>query len=314
VLLVQGAHEGGFAVGDAAEPRARRLARLAEGGGPIGALAGTAGASVQLVDPAAAGLPAAAPAEVRDAATAEEVETALRYGWRLAEVAADSGVDLLVLGAEGAGQEAAAVAVLSMITSAEAPALLPPVRRAGGRYDDDAWMQRCAAVRDAMARARRRGQQPRELLAALGGVDLALATGVVLGAAARRTPVMIDGPVGVAAGLVARDLAIESRLWLLLADDGGHPAVRAGAELLGTTPVADLALGLGEGAAALAVLPLIRSALELSTMDELAGGAGRDEPTGGSGRDELAGGAGRDEPVGGAGRDEPTGGDDSAGA
>jgi len=267
VLVLHGAHEGGFAAGDSDAEWARRLGQVAEGGGPVGLLAGPAGAGVQLVDTAAAGLATAAPAEERDAATATDVESGLRYGWRLAESAADSGTDLLVLAAGGPGQEAAAVAVISATTSAEAPALLPRVRQAGGRFDDPAWMVRCAAVRDALHRARGRARQPKELLAALGGTDLAVAVGVLLGAASRRTPVVIDGPVGIAAGLVARDLASQSRLWLLLADHGGHPATESGADTLSLTPAAELKLGLGEGAASLAVLPLIQSALLLSTVD-----------------------------------------------
>src|SRR5439155_16149791 len=128
------------------------------------------------------------------------------------------------------------------------------VRAAGGHFDDLAWMARAAAIRDALHRSKGLGRQPKELLGALGGADLAAAVGVVLGAAARRTPVVIDGPVGVAAGLVARDLCGQSRRWLLLADHGGHPAVQRGAEMLSLTPVAELGLSLGEGAAALTVL------------------------------------------------------------
>jgi adenosyl cobinamide kinase/adenosyl cobinamide phosphate guanylyltransferase/NaMN:DMB phosphoribosyltransferase len=268
VLLIQGAHEGGIAAGDSTEDWARRFGEVAGGGGPLGLLAGQSGAGLQLVDTAAAGLPAAGPVELRDAVTAAELETGLRYGWRLADAAVDSGTDLLVLAAGGPGQDTAAVAVISATTGAEAPALLPRVRQAGGRFDDNAWMVRCATVRDALHRTRSTARQPKELLGALGGADLAIAAGVVLGAAARRTPVLIDGPVGVAAALVARDLAIESRLWLVLADHGGHPAVVSGADVLGVAPVAELRLGLGEGAAALAVLPLIQSALLLSTVDE----------------------------------------------
>jgi nicotinate-nucleotide--dimethylbenzimidazole phosphoribosyltransferase len=270
VLLVHGPHEGGFAAGEDAGAWERRMREVAEGGGPLGLLAAEAGASVQLVDPAAAGLPAAAPVEVRDAAGAADVETALRYGWRLAEAAVDSGTDLLVLAAGGAGQETAAVAVIAATTSREAFALLPRVRQPGGRFDDVAWMVRCAAVRDALHRTRGRARQPKDLLAALGGTDLAVAVGVLLGAASRRTAVVIDGPVGVAAGLVARDLATQARLWLLLADHGAHPATETGADMLSLTPVADLKLGVGEGAAGLAVLPLVRSALSLSALDASA--------------------------------------------
>ncbi|MEK8109919.1 nicotinate-nucleotide--dimethylbenzimidazole phosphoribosyltransferase [Micromonospora sp. M12] len=64
---------------------------------------------------------------------------------------------------------------------------------------------------------------------------MAVATGVLLGATARRVPVLLDGPVGMAAGMVSRDLAGQARHWCLLADHGGHPAVRLAADVLGLT-------------------------------------------------------------------------------
>ncbi|OLE28235.1 MAG: hypothetical protein AUG44_07970 [Actinobacteria bacterium 13_1_20CM_3_71_11] len=265
VLMLSGEHRGGLAAGAEGAEWTRRLDELAQGGGALGLLAGTAGVSVQIADLGAAGLPAAAPVEDGDALDADGVETALRYGWRLAGSAVDEGTDLVVLAAGGPGQDAAAVALIAAVTGTEAPALLPRVRQPGGRYDDLAWMARAAAIRDALHRSKERARRPKEVLAALGGADLAAAVGVVLGASARRTPVVVDGPVGIAAGLVARDLAMECRLWLLLADDGGHPAVRTGADRLTLTPVAELGLGLGEGGAALTVLPLIQSALLLAS-------------------------------------------------
>jgi nicotinate-nucleotide--dimethylbenzimidazole phosphoribosyltransferase len=278
VLVLHGVHAGGLAEGDDPQDWARRFGDLAQGGGPLGLLAGQAGVSVQVADLGAAGLPVAGPVESDDALDADGVEAALRYGWRLADSATDSGVDLLLLGAGGPGQEAAAVALIAALTGVEAPGILPRVRRAGGTYDDLAWMARMAAIRDALHRANWRTRDPKDALAALGGTGIATAVGVLLGACARRTPVVVDGPVGVAAGLIARELATQSRLWLLLADDGGHPATRAGADRLGLTPVADLGMGLGEGAGGLTALPLIQSALllasgatgpKLSTVDSL---------------------------------------------
>jgi NaMN:DMB phosphoribosyltransferase len=136
-----------------------------------------------------------------------------------------------------------------------------------GTIDDAAWITRCLAIRDTLHRIKPRIADGRHVLAAVGGPALALATGLILGAADRRTPVMIDGPVGAAAALAARDFATEVRLWLLLADDGDHPAVQTAADLLGLTPAFRLGVGLGEGATSLAVLPLIQSALALSAMD-----------------------------------------------
>jgi NaMN:DMB phosphoribosyltransferase len=200
---------------------------------------------------------------------AEAVEAGLRYGWRLAEEAVDSGVDLIVLGSCGAGAETAASAIVAADTGAEPAVLLGRVITPGGGIDDNAWMIRCGTVRDALHRIRDSGREPRELLAELGGGDISVATGVLLGATARRTPVLLDGPVGVAAGLIARDLAGQTRHWCLLPDHGRHPTVKHAADVLGLDPVIDVQLDLGEGANALAVLPLLQAMLGLaSTVPE----------------------------------------------
>ncbi|MGW3896758.1 nicotinate-nucleotide--dimethylbenzimidazole phosphoribosyltransferase, partial [Micromonospora profundi] len=234
-------------------------------------------ASLQVVD-----TPAAAPIEDGPALTLDQVESALRYGWRLAEQAADAGVQLLVLAACGAGTEAAAAAVLAATAGAEPPAVLGRVFTDAGAIDDAAWMIRCAAVRDALHRTRHSPRGAKDVLSELGGGDVAVATGVLLGATARRVPVLLDGPVGMAAGMVSRDLAGQARHWCLLADHGGHPAVRLAADVLGLNPLLDLRMDLGEGANALVALPLLRSVLALAAAlpvhPSLAGDEALDEP------------------------------------
>jgi nicotinate-nucleotide--dimethylbenzimidazole phosphoribosyltransferase len=108
-----------------------------------------------------------------------------------------------------------------------------------------------------------RSRDARSLLAAVGGPDIAVAMGLLMGAAARRTPVLVDGPVGIAAALLARDIAGVSRLWILLADHGGHPTVKSAASALDLQPLLELGLGLGEGAAGLMTVPLIQAGLSI---------------------------------------------------
>ncbi|AVT33797.1 cobalamin biosynthesis protein [Plantactinospora sp. BC1] len=276
VLLLHGDHSGGAAAGAVPGESARRAEQARQGAGPIARLAAEAGATLQVVE-----APLSRPVEEGPALSAEEVDAALRYGWRLAEEAVDAGVDLLVLAATGAGTEAAAAAVLAATAGAEPAAVLGRVVTLGGKVDDEAWMRRCAAVRDAMHRTRRSPRDAKDVLAELGGGDLAIATGVLLGATARRTPVLLDGPVGVAAGLVSRDLAGQARHWCLLPDHGDHPAVKLGADVLDLTPLFDLRLGLGEGAAALAALPLLRSALTLAGTLPVHPSLATGEPTDG---------------------------------
>ncbi|GAA3762495.1 bifunctional adenosylcobinamide kinase/adenosylcobinamide-phosphate guanylyltransferase [Micromonospora maritima] len=275
VLLLHGDHEGGASAGAAPGESARRARQARAGRGALARLAAENGASLQVVE-----APTSAPFEDGPALPADQVEAALRYGWRLAEQAADAGVQLLVLAACGAGADAAAAAVLAATAGAEPPAVLGRVVNEQGEIDDAAWMVRCAAVRDALHRTRRSPREAHDILSELGGGDIATATGVLLGATARRVPVLLDGPVGTAAGMVSRDLAGQARHWCLLPDHGGRPGVRLAADVLGLTPLLDLRLDLGEGATALAALPLLRSALTLAATlpvhPSLGGGA--DEP------------------------------------
>lgn len=259
VVLVRGDHDGGAAAGVLPGESRRRADAARAGLGPIARLAAAAGASLQVVD-----APDTGAMEDGPVMTADAVDAALRYGWRLAEEASDAGVDVLVLGSCGDGAEAAAAAVVSATSGAEPAAILGRVIAPGAEIDDNAWMIRCAAVRDAIHRMRRQPRGPKDVLAQLGGGDVAVATGLLLGATSRRLPVVIDGPVGVAAALVTRDLAGQARHWCLLPDHGNNPTVRLAADVLGLNPMLDLRLDLGEGGTGLATLPLLRTAVTLA--------------------------------------------------
>ncbi|GAA5184121.1 hypothetical protein GCM10023322_24890 [Rugosimonospora acidiphila] len=263
VLLLHGDHAGGVAAGDDAAALANRVGLAREGGGPLGLLATRLGARLDVIDLGGADRMVARPIESGAALAPEWVDAALRRGLELADAAIDEGADLLVLAAAGAGQQAAASAVVAANGTTELVALLPRVYQPGGKVDDDAWMVRCGAIRDALRGLRGKSRDARSVLSALAGEDIAVAAGVLVGASARRVPVMIDGPVGIAAAVTARDISAVTRHWALLAEHGDHPTVKAGADLLGITPLLDLRFGLGEGAAALAALPLIQSTLSI---------------------------------------------------
>jgi nicotinate-nucleotide--dimethylbenzimidazole phosphoribosyltransferase len=277
VVLVCGAHEGGVAAGDEAVDWPRRVDQARRGEGALSVLAARSGASVHTVDTVAVdGLGPAAAIETGDAMTPAAVDEAIRYGWRTVDTLVEDGTDLVVLAAAGPGQEAVACALIASTSSREPAGLLGRVLVPGGGIDDNAWMLRCAAVRDALHRVRASNREARSLLATVGGPDFAVATGILLSAAAHRIPVVLDGPLGVAAALVARELATQVRLWSLVLDDGGHPGVQAAVDVLSLEPLITLGLGLGEGANALAALPLVQAALVLSTLDTVPAVPGPD--------------------------------------
>ena len=254
VVAITGTHTGAIGAGgtvpawahpDTADASA--LARLA---------GATPDVTIELLDTGVA-----EPIEAGNVLTDAAVLAAMRRGWRRAQAAADRGDDLIVLAAGGPGVEAAAAAVVAAITRAEVPTLLPRVFGPDGTIDDEAWMERVVAIRDAVTKASSSVHDGPTALAAFGGPSIATATGVLLGAARRRTPVILDGPVGLAAALAARDYAVQVRLWCLLTDVAGDPTVRFAADRLGFEPVVSIGLGLGEGTNALALLPLFQTAL-----------------------------------------------------
>ena len=139
-------------------------------------------------------------------------------------------------GAIGVGATTPASVLVAAITGAEPVAV---VGRGSG-IDDETWMRKAAAIRDALRRARPHVRDPLALLRVAGGADLAVLAGFLVQAAVRRTPVLLDGLVPVAAALVADELAPGARDWWLLAQRSPEPALALAAEHLELTPLLDL--------------------------------------------------------------------------
>lgn len=191
-----------------------------------------------------------------DAMTAEEAEAALTLGIDLADEEVDAGADLLIVGDMGIGNTTSAAAIIALLAPAD---ILSVVGRGTG-IDDATWMRKAAAVRDAMRRGKPHKGAPLDLLAAIGGPDIAVMVGLLLGAAARRTPVLLDGTVISAAALIAHRAAYKSRDWWQAAHRSTEPAHAAALGRLDLTPLLDLRMRLGEGTGALLALPLVASA------------------------------------------------------
>lgn len=211
-----------------------------------------------------------------DAMTLEESERAFWAGVAVADEEVDAGADLLIPGDMGIGNTTPASALVGLLTGKDASLV---VGRGTG-IDDAGWMRKAGAVRDAMRRGRTVRSEPLVLLARIGGPDLAAMTGFVLGAAARRTPVLLDGTVTAAAALVADRIAFRARGWWRAGHRSTEPAHALALERLWLDPVVDYGMRLGEGTGALVALPVLRAAgatlREMATFGE-AGVSDRDE-------------------------------------
>jgi len=140
----------------------------------------------------------------------------------------------------------------------------------GSGIDDDAWMRKTGAIRDGVRRARKLATRPTAVLQAISSADIAAAVGFLLRAASRRTPVLLDGTVGVAAALVASRGVPGSEKWWQIGAATAEPAQALAADRLKMTPLLDLGAGRGGGTGALAALGVLRAAQALAAADEAA--------------------------------------------
>ena len=202
-----------------------------------------------------------------DALTPDELDAAFAAGIAVADEEVDAGADLLIAGDMGIGNTTVAAALVGASLG------LSPLDVVGGGtgVDDETWARKVAALRDALHRARPVRADGLGLLRTVGSADTAAMTGFLLQAAARKTPVLLDGVVSCACALVGRRMVEDSRHWWLAGHRSTEPAQHRAIEALALEPLVDLGMRLGEGTGALVALPLLRSAQALcAEMGRLA--------------------------------------------
>lgn len=191
------------------------------------------------------------------ALTPAEVELAVATGARIADEEVDSGADLLIAAHVGVGADIVAAAIVSVMTNTE------PVKALGltSHLDDESWMRAMIAVRDAHRYGAENRYDIMTLLGRIGGTDFAALTGFVLRAAARRTPVLLDGPVVCAAALMARDVSPRAIRWWQAGSRTPGQTHAVALEELQLVPLLDLEVDLDEGVGSLLSLSIVRAAV-----------------------------------------------------
>jgi nicotinate-nucleotide--dimethylbenzimidazole phosphoribosyltransferase len=178
------------------------------------------------------------------------------------EIAADlcsAGINLIGVGEMGIGNTTAASALTAVFTG-------EPVERVTGRgtgIDDAAWKHKVAVIEKALAVNQPRGDQPLETLAKVGGFELAGLAGVMLGAAARKVPVLLDGFITGAAALAAVAVCPSLRHYLFASHQSVEPGHRRILEHLDLRPLLNLDLRLGEGTGAALAMHLVDAAVRI---------------------------------------------------
>jgi nicotinate-nucleotide--dimethylbenzimidazole phosphoribosyltransferase len=189
----------------------------------------------------------------------ETAVRALEVGIRLADELAAEGVGLIGLGEMGIANTTAASALTAAFTGAAAER----VTGRGTGIDEAGWRRKVSVVEQALAVNAPDPADALGVLASLGGFEIAGLAGVILGGAARRLPLLLDGFITGAAALAAVRFCPAARGYLIAAHrsvEPGHALVLAE---LGLRPLLELDLRLGEGTGAALAMHLVEAALRV---------------------------------------------------
>jgi nicotinate-nucleotide--dimethylbenzimidazole phosphoribosyltransferase len=184
---------------------------------------------------------------------------AVEIGIGLAAELSAEGVGLLAVGDMGIGNTTAASAVTAVLTGR------PPghVTGRGTGIDDERLRLKIDAVERALAVNRPDPADALDVLARVGGFEIAGLAGAMLGAAARRVPVLLDGFITGSAALAAVGLCPAAGDYLIASHRSVEPGHAAILERLGQRPLLDLDLRLGEGTGAVLAMSLAEAALRI---------------------------------------------------
>ncbi len=193
------------------------------------------------------------------AMTREQAVHALEIGIAIASQLADEGIGLLGVGEMGIGNTTSASAITALLTG-EDPA---EVTGRGTGIDEPGRRRKIDAVTRALAVNRPDVDDPLDVLAKIGGFEIAGLAGAMLGAAARRLLVVLDGFITGAAALVAVRFCPHLADYLVAAHRSVEPGHRAVLRRLGLRPLLDLDLRLGEGTGAVLAMHLVEASLRI---------------------------------------------------
>jgi len=281
------------------EVTAQMVANFIGGGAAVNALAGQTGAAVLVIDvgvataltglipedaiiadataisPTAARLlersirRGTADLSVGPAMTRDEAIAAIEVGITVATELVSAGYHCLLTGDMGIANTTASAALIAAFTG-YGPGL---VTGRGTGIDDATHAHKVQIVANSLERHAAVIAQgdPVEVVAALGGLEHAALAGFILGAAANRVPVILDGVIAGSAALVAAALAPAALDACIAGHRSAEPGHTVALVALGLTPLVDLEMRLGEGTGAVLALPLVRAAVavlrEMSTFD-----------------------------------------------
>lgn len=244
-------------------------------GAAISVLANTAGAELRVVDAGCVGddfpahpelirakvAPGTANMLEGPAMTMKQCAQAVNLGMELARHASYEGIKTLLTGEMGIGNTTPATALYCAYLNLAPSYITGPGTGldAHGLDNKVRVIEQCLAMHAGVISK----ADPVEILASLGGFEIAALAGLILGAAAQKTMVIVDGFISTAAYAAAWKICPQVQDYCVLSHVSAEPGHKLAAREMGLSPILDLGLRLGEGTGAALCLPILRAAADI---------------------------------------------------
>lgn len=207
---------------------------------------------------------------VEPAMTRSQAEQSLLVGMELATNAVQEGVGLIGTGEMGIGNTTPSAAITAVMTRRS----VADVTGRGTGVDEAGHARKMHVIQTALDRHRPDPSDPLDVLAKVGGLEIGGLAGLILGAAAARIPVVLDGFIAGAAALIAVGLQPFCRDYLIASHRSVEEGHRVLLDHLSLKPLLDLDLRLGEGTGACLGINLVYAAIKIYTEMATFGEAG----------------------------------------
>nr|WP_317987034.1 nicotinate-nucleotide--dimethylbenzimidazole phosphoribosyltransferase [Sutcliffiella rhizosphaerae] len=209
-----------------------------------------------------------------DSMSRSEAMQAIETGADIATSMLDKGINCLLLGEMGIGNTTSSSAILSVLSEMDAMHVVG----AGTGITEEQQNYKKQVIRQAVVKRQPNSDDAIDVLAKIGGLELAGITGAILAAAERKIPVLIDGFISTVAALIATRLYKEAAEYLFIGHKSAEYGHQYAIKLLKKDPILDLGMRLGEGTGAALAFPILLAATnivkEMATF-ESAGVSGK---------------------------------------
>lgn len=196
------------------------------------------------------------------AMTKEEAIRAIEAGMEVFEEVFSKGIDIIGTGDMGIGNTTASSAIAAVFTEKS----VENVTGKGTGINDDALNNKIAIIKKTLEINKPNSKDPIDVLSKVGGFEIGGLAGVILAAASKKIPVVIDGFISGAATLIAFHLEPKVKDYLIAAHCSVERGHRLILEHIGIQPLLDLNLRLGEGTGAALGINIVEAAVKILTQ------------------------------------------------